>query len=103
MVQEIMIDGERERYSLTTEVIRRVLGGGLSSAGGRLLIYRAVTLDDVLEIVYRGLYHNHGLTWDEFRHGYKTGVVFTSRRRGHYSLWQVHGLVMKRVRAVNRG
>ncbi|MBO7466603.1 MAG: hypothetical protein J6T94_02815 [Bacteroidaceae bacterium] len=93
MKQELYINGEVVGYSLSTQNIEDVLGEGW--------IYRAVTLDEVLEIMYRGLLRTGGLSWEEFRHLYKTGVVFTSRRRGQYSLWQVHGLVMKRVREVN--
>lgn len=94
MIQEIFIDTDRVRYSIAEKHVIAVLGS--------VYIYKVPTFDNLLEIVFRGLTDQKGLTFEEFRYMYYTGIVRTSKKKGQYTFFMVRQLVMARVKEINR-
>ena len=94
MKQELYINGEVVGYSLQTKNITSVLGNAY--------IYRVPTSVDVLRIVYRGLLRTCGLTQEEFVSGFNSGTVWMSKKKGQYTLWMIYGLLLGRIKEINK-
>lgn len=94
MKQALFIDGMEVRYSLETKNIALVLGSGF--------IYQRPTFMEILEIVYRGLKSTGGYRLEEFQIQYLNGKIFTSRRKGHYTMSLVRRLIQERIKQMNR-
>lgn len=93
MIQEIFIEGEAVKYSIQEKHVISVLG--------QVYIYKVPTFEDLLHIVFLGLSDQKGLRFEEFRNMYHTGVVYTSRRKGQYGLFEVRRLVRARIKEIN--
>ena len=93
MIQEIFIEGERVRYSILEKHVIAVLG--------QVYIYKVPTFEDLLHIVFLGLVDKKGLTFEMFRNMYNTGVVYTNKRKGQYSFFDVRALVRHRIKEIN--
>jgi len=94
MIQQIMLDGFAVDYVIGTGNIVKVLG--------TVYIYKVPTFDDILKIVYLGLTRTDGYTLDEFVAAFRRGKIYTSRKKGQYSMSQIRWRIMSRVRQINR-
>ena len=94
MKQEITIDGLSIAYSIEEKNIRAVMGQGH--------IYRPLTYNDMINIIYRGLQRTCGYTADEFLNAVLKGQIYTSKGRNQYSLSVIRRRIRERIFDANR-
>lgn len=94
MKQQVNIDGLPIDYSIETKNVILVLG--------QVYIYKMPQFDDILKIVYLGLERTGGYSQSEFIECFRRGEIYTSKKKGQYSMSQMRWRIIARVRQINK-